>query len=93
MEYLFVYILTNNSGTLYVGITNDLERRVSEHRAGVGSQFTGQYALKKLLYYETFSNAEVAITREKQIKRWTRKKKIALFEAGNPGWLNVELMR
>ena len=89
MRYYFVYILTNNSGTLYTGVTNELERRLSEHRAGIGSKFTGRYALNKLVHYEVFGDIREAISREKVIKGWKRAKKITLIEACNPGWLDL----
>lgn len=89
MRYFFVYILTNNSGTLYTGVTGGLECRLSYHQAGVGSRFTSRYDIGKLLYYEIFGDIHEAIAREKRIKGWTRAKKIALFEAHNPGWLDI----
>ena len=81
-----VYIMTNRSGTLYTGVTNDLSRRVYEHRQGIGSAFTAKYRIKHLIYVEEYSDVREAIAREKQIKRWRRSKKIALIESLNPDW-------
>jgi len=79
----YVYIMTNRSGTLYIGMTNNLERRVSEHRGGLGS-FTSRYRLVKLIYYEVTDGPYAAISREKEIKGWTREKKLALVRTENP---------
>ena len=87
MKRYYVYIMTNEARTLYVGVTNDLERRVYEHkrRANAGS-FTSTYNLNRLAYFEEFGDVRDAIAREKQIKGWLRVKKIALIEALNPEW-------
>jgi putative endonuclease len=85
----YVYILTNASQTLYVGMTNDLARRVYQHRHGEGSAFTHRYGLDKLVYYETTNSVHVAIAREKEIKAWRREKKLALIRAENPNWLDL----
>jgi len=83
----FVYILTNQINTvLYTGVTNDLIRRVAEHRAGTGSQFTKRYNVQKLVYFEPTDDINSAIEREKQIKGGSRQKKIDLIENINPGW-------
>ena len=82
----YVYILANRSRTLYVGVTNDIIRRVLHHRAGVGSRFTNRYAITRLVHVETTNTPYDAITREKQIKGWGRAKKVALIEAVNPTW-------
>lgn len=79
-----VYILTNNSGTLYVGVTNDLERRVGEHRLGIVEGFTKKYRLKRLIYCEETDDVRAALARERQIKKWRRRKKIALVNTINP---------
>ena len=82
-----VYILTTNGhSVLYVGITNDLKRRIIEHRNESLDGFTKRYHVKKLVYYEEYSSAVDAISREKQLKRWTREKKNALIESKNPNW-------
>ena len=73
-----------NNTTIYVGVTNDLERRVAEHKAGLIPGFTQKYNCKKLVYFEPFSDIEQAIAREKQLKGWVRKKKDALIDSVNP---------
>ena len=88
-KYYYVYILTNHSGTLYTGVTNNLERRLDEHRRGIGSKFTAKYNIKRLVYYEVYKYVRVAIAREKQIKGWRREKKVALIEDMNPGWKDL----
>ncbi len=87
-EY-YVYIMTNNSGTLYTGVTNDLERRVAEHRAGIEQGFASKYKTKRLMHYEATTRVEDAIAREKQIKSWRRSKKIELIRALNPRWKDL----
>ena len=76
MKSYYVYIMTNKSKTLYVGMTNNLERRVYEHKNKLIEGFTKKYNINKLVYYETFDNVNDAIRREKQIKGWLRIKKI-----------------
>lgn len=83
------YIMTNRSGTLYVGMTNDLVRRVWEHKHDVVPGFTSRYRIDRLVYYETFSRPRDALAREKEIKGWLRVKKIALIEATNRKWLDL----
>ena len=85
----YVYILTNKSGTLYVGVTNNLERRVFDHKNHLVEGFTKKYNITKLIYYEATEDINAAITREKQIKGWLRKKKIALIESVNPEWKDL----
>jgi len=82
----FVYILASSSGTLYVGLTDDLRRRVEEHRLGLVDSFTKKYNVNHLMYYETFHDSKTAENRERQIKKWRREKKIALFAKTNPRW-------
>lgn len=89
MRVYYVYVLASDTGTLYVGVTNDLERRVNEHKLGLVKGFTKKYRVSRLLYYEEFSNIYEAVEREKEIKRWRREKKIALFEESNPGWIDL----
>jgi putative endonuclease len=80
----YTYILSNKSDTtLYIGVTNDLERRVSEHRSGMIPGFTQKYNCHKLVYFESFSDVEQAIAREKQLKKWSRAKKDALIDTMN----------
>jgi putative endonuclease len=85
----FVYIMTNKSGTLYTGVTNNLERRIYEHKHHLVNGFTKKYRIGKLVYFEETNDINAAISREKQIKGWLRKKKIALIESMNPGWKDL----
>ena len=86
----FVYILTNKTNhMLYTGVTNDLERRIFEHRLNQVAGFTAKYRCHKLVYFEETQSVEAAIAREKQIKGWLRRKKIALIESVNPGWVEL----
>lgn len=85
----YVYILSNVSRTLYVGITNDLPRRLSEHRLGLGGEFTKTYHCHMLVWYERLSFAGDAIAAEKKIKGWSRAKKLALILEKNPGWRDL----
>jgi len=83
----YVYILTNKYNTvLYTGVTNDLERRMQEHRSPDNRGFTSRYNVQKLVYYETFDDVVEAIAREKQIKGGARQKKIDLIVGSNPWW-------
>ena len=86
MKKYFVYILASISGTLYTGMTNDLMRRVLEHKEGKILGFTQKYKAKKLVYFEDTGSVHAAIEWEKQIKGWLRKKKIELVETVNPKW-------
>jgi putative endonuclease len=86
MNY-FVYIMASQrNGTLYVGVTNDIARRVHEHRTGAADGFTKRYNVKQLVWYETHGDVQAAIAREKSIKRWPRRYKLNVIEAMNPGW-------
>jgi putative endonuclease len=89
MRQYSVYILTNKSGTLYVGVTNDLERRMFEHKNSLNEGFSKKYKINRLMYYESYSDIHEAIYREKQIKGWRRDKKIALIEEDNPTWQDL----
>ncbi|HMM43293.1 MAG TPA: GIY-YIG nuclease family protein [Thermomicrobiales bacterium] len=82
----WVYIMANLHRTIYVGVTNNLQRRVLEHKRGTGSAFVSRYGLGELVYYEEHRYINDAIDREKQIKGWTRAKKTALIESMNPLW-------
>jgi putative endonuclease len=83
----FVYILASKPyGTLYVGVTNNIARRVFEHREGLVDGFTKQYGIKTLVYFESFAMAAYAIQREKRIKKWPRQHKVNLIMASNPRW-------
>ncbi len=79
-----IYILTNNSGKLYIGIISNLIKRLWEHKNKVVKGFTGKYNIYKLIYYEVFENVEQAILQEKQLKNWNRKKKLTLIRKINP---------
>jgi len=85
----YVYILGSLQLTLYVGVTNDLMRRVWEHKNKVVPGFTKKYNVDRLLYYEQFGDIRDAIAREKQIKKWRREKKLALIETVNAGYLDL----
>lgn len=82
----FVYIMASPSGTLYIGVTNDLERRVAQHQQDVIEGFTKKYGCKKLVYFESTEDVNSAIAREKQLKGWIRKKKEGLIRTINPSW-------
>ncbi len=86
MNQYYVYIMTNRSGTLYTGVTNNLMRRVFEHKHHLIEGFTKKYNITRLIYYEVTDDVRLAIRREKQIKGWVREKKIALIESMNPEW-------
>ena len=85
---MFVYILANDTNVcIYTGVTNDLERRLYEHRSGTDSKsFTAKYKIHKLVYFEETSSERAAIEREKQIKGWNRKHKNKLIKSKNPNW-------
>ncbi|HYG87701.1 MAG TPA: GIY-YIG nuclease family protein [Azospirillum sp.] len=86
----YVYILASQrKGTLYVGVTSDLARRLEEHRTGAVPGFTSQYGVKTLVHYEVYNDAENAILREKRLKKWNRDWKIRLIEEGNPDWSDL----
>lgn len=89
MKQYYIYIMTNKSGTLYTGVTDDLERRVHEHKKRLTEGFTKRYNITKLVYYEVTNDVHAAIKREKQVKGWLRRKKIALIEAMNPHWTDL----
>ncbi|HVG00560.1 MAG TPA: GIY-YIG nuclease family protein [Chloroflexia bacterium] len=89
-EY-YVYIMTNSTRVLYTGITNNLMRRVYEHKEGAKPGFTSRYKVGWLVYVEVTGDVRDAIAREKQIKGWVRAKKIALIEGLNPGWRDLSL--
>ena len=86
-KQFYVYLLTNaRNGTFYVGITNDLMRRMYEHREGLADGFTKKHGIKSLVYYEQFSDVNAAIAREKLIKKWRRTIKMQAIERMNPLW-------
>jgi putative endonuclease len=83
----FVYVLASRiGGTLYIGVTNDLIRRIGEHREGIAPGFTNRHHVTRLVYFEAFEDIEAAIAREKQLKRWNRAWKVKLIERDNPNW-------
>ena len=86
MNQYYVYIMSNKLKTIYTGITNNLHRRVFEHKSKKIKGFTSRYNITKLVYYEITNEVKTAIAREKQIKGWIRKKKINLIESMNPEW-------
>jgi len=90
MKDYYIYMLTNWSNkTLYIGVTNNIERRLFEHKNKLVSGFTKKYNLNKLVYYEHGNDVEGAIVREKQLKGWTRAKKNELVESVNPHWKDL----
>ena len=89
MKHYYVYIMSSRSKTLYTGVTNNLIRRVFEHKQGVGSQFTRKYRIMRLVHFEETQDVQAALTREKQIKGWTRAKKLQLIDADNPEWKDL----
>ena len=87
MSHYYVYIMANQSNSvLYTGVTNNLGRRVAEHINEVHKGFTKKYRVHRLVYYEQYSGALEAISREKQLKRWSREKKRKMIERKNPNW-------
>jgi putative endonuclease len=89
MNTYYAYILTNKSGTLYVGVTNDLNRRIFEHKNMLVTGFTSDYNLDRLVYFEESNSVNDAIAREKQLKRWSRAKKLALVRSTNPEFIDL----
>lgn len=88
-KFYYVYIMSNRSRTLYTGVTNNLERRVWEHKQSNGSEFCSRYKLDRLVYFERFGDIRGAIDREKQIKGLLRIRKIALIVSMNPSWQDL----
>ena len=84
-----VYIMTNHSGTLYTGVTNDLTRRVYEHKTQASGSCTRKYRMNKLLYFEQTGDILSAIEREKQIKGWRRSRKLEMIKSQNPRWIDL----
>ena len=90
MKTYYVYILASKrNGTLYIGVTNDLIRRVWEHKNNIIKGFTAKYGVHRLVYYEHTDDAYSAIIREKRMKKWKRQWKLALIEKHNPGWRDL----
>ncbi len=84
-----VYILANFNRSLYIGFTGNLEQRICQHREGILGGHTAKYRIHNLVHFESFDSPLKAITREKDLKSWTRRKKIELIERDNPGWLDL----
>ncbi len=83
----YVYLIANDKkGTIYIGVTNDLERRVLEHKESINKGFSSKYKTNKLVYYESYNDIAEAIEREKQLKKWNRRWKLDLIERDNPNW-------
>ena len=89
MRDYFAYITTNHSGTLYTGVTNDLTRRVYEHKTQAVGTLTRKYRMNKLLYFEQTGDILSAIEREKKIKGWRRSRKLELIKSQNPRWIDL----
>lgn len=87
MKEAYIYILASKrNGTLYIGVTSDLVKRIYEHKMGFVPGFTKKYGIKNLVYYESIGDIESAIQREKQLKKWNRSWKLGLIEKSNPNW-------
>ncbi len=89
MKQYFVYIMASKSRVLYTGVTNDLKRRVYQHKNKLIQGFTSKYNVTDLVYFEMTYDVRSAITREKQIKAWTRAKRVSLIESTNPSWQDL----
>ena len=89
MKTYYIYIMASQSGTLYVGMTNDIKKRVYQHKNHLITGFTDKYNIDRLLYFETTSDSVSAILREKQIKKYRREKKVALVDSQNPAWQDL----
>jgi putative endonuclease len=85
----FVYILASLRGSLYVGLTDDMRKRMIQHKSGIFDGFTKKYKIDRLMYFETYSDSKMAAHREQQLKKFRREKKIALFVESNPGWKDL----
>jgi len=91
MKQYYVYILSGYTRTLYIGVTNDIKRRIVEHKEKLIEGFTKMYNIDRLVYFDTFREVNDALAREKQLKKWSRKKKIELIERDNPQWKDLSL--
>ena len=89
MKTFYFYIMASESGTLYIGVTSNIKKRVWEHKNHLVPGFTDKYMIEKLLYFETIGDAISAINREKQIKKWRRQKKVKLIDSENPNWSDL----
>jgi putative endonuclease len=89
-QFSYVYILASKrNGTLYVGVTSELKKRIFQHKEGLYDGFTKKYKVNLLMYYETYNDIKIAIKREKQLKKWRREWKIKLIEKENPCWVDL----
>jgi putative endonuclease len=88
-KWFYVYIMTNRSKNFYIGVSNNIRERVFQHKTGAFEGFTGRYKLDRLVYWEKFKYVNAAIAREKQLKRWTRVKKMQLIVTMNPTWKDL----
>ncbi len=89
MSYAIYIVASKDQGTIYIGVTNNIARRIWEHKQGVVDSYTKRYAVNRLVYVEWFDNIEAAIKREKQLKNWQRRWKISLIESDNPHWRDL----
>jgi len=89
VQNYYIHIMSNPSRTLYTGITNNLLSRVYQHKQKLIAGFTAKYNITRLVYFEVFADVRAAINREKQVKGWLRRKKVALIIAGNPAWKDL----
>lgn len=87
----YIYILASDTGTLYIGFTNNLERRIEEHKNGKIKGFTQKYGCNKLVYYEHYTYVNNALEREKELKKWNRNKKQELIKSMNPHWKDISI--
>jgi len=85
----YVYIMTNQSRTLYIGVTNNIKKRVHQHKAGLVEGFTHRYNIDTLVYVESFTDIRSAIAREKQLRHWRREKKLRLIAQENSNWRDL----
>ena len=88
-RHYYVYIVASRTHVLYIGITNNLERRIGEHGTGAYHGFTAKYRCHRLVWFESYVTVTLAIAREKQLKNWSRSKKIILIERDNPTWVDL----
>ena len=89
MNYCVYILASKRNGTLYIGVTSDLSKRIYQHKANAVEGFTKKYAVHTLVYYECTGDVETAITREKQLKKWNRRWKLDLIERDNPEWKDL----
>jgi putative endonuclease len=88
-RFCYTYITASRTHALYIGITNDMERRIAEHKEGTDNGFTAKYRCSRFVWFERYLTSNAAIAREKQLKGWRRTKKLALIEKQNPTWTDL----